>query len=61
MRWPGYKVYRHEIDEAKRTLRLLVRRKRGNKLLIYGNCGGRAEREIRDLPWRKYETWLVVE
>jgi transposase len=66
--WPGYKVYRHEIDEAKRTLRLWARRKRGNKILICGNCGGRAqrvdevrEREIRDLPWRKYETWLVVE
>lgn len=66
--WPGYKVYRHEIDEAKRTLRLWVRRKRANKLLICSNCGGRAERveevrerEIQDLPWRKYKTWLVVE
>jgi transposase len=66
--WPGYKVYRHEIDEAKRTLRLWVRRKRGNKILVCGNCGGRAarvdevrQREIRDLLWRKYETWLVVE
>lgn len=66
--WPGYKVYRHEIDEEKRTLRLWVRRKRGNEVLICSNCSGRAkrveearEREIRDLPWRKYETWLVVE
>lgn len=66
--WPGYKVYRHEIDEEKRSLRLWVRRKRDNKVLICSNCGGRGkrieetrEREIRDLPWRKYQTWLIVE
>lgn len=66
--WPGYKVYRHEINEEKRTLRLWVRRKRGNKILVCGNCGGRAqrvdevrEREIRHLPCMKYQTWLVVE
>lgn len=59
--WPGYNVYRHEIDEQKRTLRLWIRRKRGNKILRCSNCGGRAEgieevreREIQDLPWRKY-------
>ena len=28
--WPGYRVYRHEIDEAGKTLKLWVRRKRGN-------------------------------
>ena len=45
-----------------------MRRTRANKVLICSNCGGRAqkveevrEREIRDLPWRKYETWLIVE
>lgn len=61
-------MYRHEIDEQKRTLRLWVRRKRGNKILRCSHCGGRAdgieevrEREIQDLPWRKYQTWLVVE
>jgi len=27
--WPGYRVYRQEIDEAARTLRLWVRRKQG--------------------------------
>jgi hypothetical protein len=26
---PGYRVYRHEIDEAAKTLRLWVRRKLG--------------------------------
>lgn len=66
--WPGYKVYRHEIKEEKRTLRLWVRRKRDNKILLCGNCGGRAgrveevrERELRHLPCMKYQTWLVVE
>jgi hypothetical protein len=30
--WPGYKVYRHEIDEAGKRLKLWVRRRRANKL-----------------------------
>jgi transposase len=66
--WPGYRVYRHEIDERARTLKLWVRRKRGNKVLICSGCGGRCskieeirEREVRDLPWRKYQTIVVVE
>ena len=56
--WPGYRVYRHEIDEAAKTLRLWVRRKRGNRKLICSGCGGKfsdahdcREREVRDLPW----------
>lgn len=66
--WPGYHVYRHEIDEAARTLKLWVRRKRGNKVLLCSGCGGRAtkieevrERTVRDLPWRKYQAIVVVE
>lgn len=66
--WPGYRVYRHEIDEKTRTLKLWVRRKRGNKVLICSGCGGRCskieeirQREVRDLPWRKYQTIVVVE
>jgi transposase len=66
--WPGYRVYRHEIDEGTRTLKLWVRRKRGNKVLICSGCGGRCskieeirQREVRDLPWRKYQTIVVVE
>lgn len=35
--WPGYKVYRAEIDERAKRLKLWVRRKRGNKQLI---CSG---------------------
>ena len=66
--WPGYRVYRHEIDEAARTLKLWVRRKRGNTVLICSGCGGRAhkieevrQREVRDLPWRKYQAMVHVE
>lgn len=66
--WPGYRVYRHEIDEKARTLKLWVRRKRGKKVLICSGCGGRCskieeirQREVRDLPWRKYQTIVVVE
>ena len=64
--WPGYYVYRHEIDKAARTLKLLVRRKRGNKVLICSGCGGRAskieevrERTVSDLPWRKYQATVA--
>jgi transposase len=66
--WPGYRVYRHEIDESKRTLKLWVRRKRGNKVMVCSGCGGKAakivevrERTVRDLPWRKYQAIVVVE
>lgn len=65
--WPGYRVYRHEIDEKARTLKLWVRPKRG-KVLSCSGCDGRCtkveeirQREIRDLPWRKYQTTVVVE
>ena len=66
--WPGYRVYRHEIDEKTRTLRLWVRRKSGNRILTCSGCGGRCtkigevrQREVRDLPWRKYRTFVVIE
>jgi transposase len=66
--WPGYRVYWHEINESTRTLKLWVRRKRGNKVLVCSGCGGRApkieevrERTVRDLPWRKYQAIVVVE
>ena len=66
--WPGYRVYRHELDEEKKTLRLWVRRKGGNRKLICSGCGRPVadvhdsyEREVRDLPWRKYQTTVIVE
>ena len=66
--WPGYKVYRAEIDERAKRLKLWVRRKRGNKQLVCSGCGHLVgaiaetyEREVRDLPWSEYLTTVVVE
>ena len=66
--WPGYRVYRHEIDEAGKTLKLWVRRKRGNRKLVCSGCGrklGEAydtyERAVRDLPCFEFRTTVVVE
>ena len=68
LRWPGYRVYRHEINEAAKTLRLWVRRKRGNRKLICSGCGRKFtdahdynEREVRDLPWGEFRTTVVIE
>jgi transposase len=66
--WPGYKVYRSEIDESGKRLTLWVRRKRGNKQLVCSGCGRMVstivqtyEREVRDLPWSAYKCTVVVE
>ena len=66
--WPGYKVYRSEIDEPAKRLTLWVRRKRGNKQLVCSGCGRLVsdivqtyEREVRDLPWSIYHATVVVE
>ena len=66
--WPGYRVYRSEINEAGKTLRLWVRRKRGNRKLECSGCGRKIkeiaevyEREVRDLPWSEYRTTVVIE
>jgi transposase len=66
--WPGYKVYRSEIDESTKQLRLWARRKRGNKQLVCSGCGRSVstiiqtyEREVRDLPWSIYHATVVVE
>ena len=66
--WPGYRVYRHEIDEEAKRLKLWVRRKRGHQKLVCSGCGrelGRAhdtnEREVRDLPCMEFRTTVVVE
>lgn len=54
--WPGYRVYRHEIDEHGKTLKLWVRRKRGNRKLVCSGYGRKLteacdiyQREVRDL------------
>jgi transposase len=66
--WPGYAVYQHEIDEKAKTLKLWVRRKRGNRRLICSGCGRGigepadvTEREVRDLPCFEYRTTVVIE
>jgi transposase len=66
--WPGYRVYRHEINEPAKRLRLWVRRPRRSRALICSGCGKRvrelhdvSEREVRDLPWGEYRTTVVVE
>lgn len=66
--WPGYRVYRHEINEEDKTMRLWVRRKQGNRWLECSGCGRKfldhydcREREVRDLPWAEFRALVVVE
>ena len=66
--WPGYRVYRHEINERAKTLKLWVRRKRGNRVRRCPSCGRRVEdihevyqREVRDLPCFEYQTTVIIE
>ncbi len=64
--WPGYRVYRSEIDEPAKTLRLWVRRRPGK--FVCSGCGRPVreiaevyEREVRDLPCFEYRTTVAVE
>jgi transposase len=66
--WPGYRVYRHELDEEAKTLKLWVRRKPFHRGFECSGCGRRLhtvqdvrEREVRDLPWSIYRATVVVE
>lgn len=68
LHWPGYRVYRHEIDESAKTIKLWVRRKRGNRKMECSGCGRKYtehydvnEREVRDLPWSALTATVVVE
>lgn len=61
-------MYRHEIDERAKVLKLWIRRKRGNKKLICSGCGRKldeahevSEREVRDLPCMEFLTTVIVE
>jgi transposase len=63
--WPGYRVYRSEIDEDAKMLKLWVRRKAGK--LVCSGCGRTVEmaeineREVRDLSCFECRTTIVVE
>jgi transposase len=64
--WPGWRVYRSEINEQAKTLKLWVRRKSGK--LVCSGCGRGLreiaevyEREVRDLSCFEYVTTVVVE
>lgn len=66
--WPGYQVYRHEINEKAKTLTLWVRRKRGNRKVECSGCGRKfsevydaGERAVRDLPWSGFQATVWVE
>ncbi len=68
LNWPGYRVYRHEIDERRKKLRLWVQRKRGNRRIECSGCGRKfrefhdlRERAVRDLPWGEFQTTVYVE
>jgi transposase len=59
-------VYRSEVDEQTKTLKLWVRRKRGK--FVCSGCGRAVsevaevyEREVRDLPCFEYRTTVAVE
>jgi transposase len=66
--WPGYRVFQQEINEANKTLKLWVRRKKTGLQLVCSGCGKHVrqihevyEREVRDLPCFQYITTIVVE
>jgi transposase len=66
--WPGYRVYQHEINEKAKTLKLWIRRKRGNRRLECSGCRRKftqiydtGERAVRDLPWSGFTATVFVE
>jgi transposase len=66
--WPGYRVYQHTIDDKAKTIKLWVRRKRGNRKMECSGCGAKfkdiydiREREVRDLPWSGLTATVSVE
>lgn len=61
-------MYRHEINEKAKMLKLWIRRKRGHRKLICSGCGRKLEdahdvreREVRDLPCMEFRTTVVIE
>jgi transposase len=65
--WPGYRVWRHEIDEPAKKLKLWVRRKR-DSVPVCSGCGRpvetlheTCEREVRDLPVFEFRATVIIE
>jgi hypothetical protein len=52
-------VYRHEINEEAKTLRLWVQRKRGSRNA--GEVYDTYERDVLDLPYFEFRTTVVIE
>src|SRR6266704_3951696 len=66
--WPGYRVYKYEVDEAAKTLKLWVRRKPIHRGFECSGCGRRVqavvaawEREVADLDCFEFRVTVVVE
>jgi len=66
--WPGYRVYRYEVDEAAKTLKIWVRKKPVHRGFECSGCGLRVhavvatwEREVADLDCFEFRTTVVVE
>src|SRR5450631_2195223 len=68
--WPGYMVYRKEIDEPAKNLKLWVKRKKPGAAVICSGCMKHVpsdrtqeicEREVRDLACFEYTTTVVLE
>ena len=66
--WPGYRVYRYELDEASKRLKLWVRKKPIHRGFECSGCGRRVhaviatwEREVADLDCFEFRTTVVIE
>jgi transposase len=66
--WPGYRVYHQEVDVDAKTLKLWIRRKRGNRKIECSGCGRKftevydvSERSVRDLPWSGFKATVFIE
>ncbi|MDQ2900489.1 MAG: transposase family protein, partial [Acidobacteriota bacterium] len=66
--WPGYRVYRYELDETAKKLKLWVRRKPVRRGFECSGCGRRVhkiagswERGVADLDCFEYRTTVMVD
>ena len=66
--WPGYRVYRYELDEASKKLKLWVRKKPIHRGFECSGCGRRVhaviatwEREVADLDCFEFRTTVVMD